>query len=98
MNDSHLQQYHRYNAQQYRQQFRHHITLPVSPIYQNQDKQRQINGTTYNLIEDPAVSLSLDLIVKYYEMNQSISEASEQIEEALTLIYRFVKIGMFHNN
>ena len=37
--------------------------------------------TTYNLIEDPAVSLSLDLIVKYYEMNQSISEASEQIEE-----------------
>ena len=37
--------------------------------------------TTYNLIEDPVVSLSLDLIVKYYEMNQSISEASEQIEE-----------------
>lgn len=37
--------------------------------------------TTYNLIEDPAVSLSLDLIVKYYEMNQSISEASEQIEQ-----------------
>ena len=37
--------------------------------------------TTYNLFEDPAVSLSLDLIVKYYEMNQSISEASEQIEQ-----------------
>ena len=37
--------------------------------------------TTYNLFEDPAVALSLDLIVKYYEMNQSISEASEQIEE-----------------
>lgn len=37
--------------------------------------------TTYNLIEDPAVSLSLDLIVKYYEMNQGISEASEQIEQ-----------------
>ena len=36
--------------------------------------------TTYNLIDDPAISLSLDLIVKYYEMNQSISEASEQIE------------------
>lgn len=36
--------------------------------------------TTYNLIDDPAVSLSLDLIVKYYEMNQGISEASEQIE------------------
>ena len=37
--------------------------------------------TTYNLIEDPAISLSLDLIVKYYEMNQSVSEASEQIEQ-----------------
>ena len=37
--------------------------------------------TTYNHIEDPAVSLSLDLIVKYYEMNQGISEASEQIEQ-----------------
>lgn len=36
--------------------------------------------TTYNLVDDPAVSLSLDLIVKYYEMNQGISEASEQIE------------------
>ncbi len=37
--------------------------------------------TTYNFFEDPAVSLSLDLIVKYYEMSQSISEASEQIEQ-----------------
>lgn len=37
--------------------------------------------TTYKLIEDPAISLSLDLIVKYYEMNQSVSEASEQIEQ-----------------
>ncbi|GCB33223.1 S46 family peptidase [Bacteroides faecalis] len=37
--------------------------------------------TTYNLIEDPAIALSIDLIVKYYEMNQSISDASEQIEE-----------------
>lgn len=38
--------------------------------------------TTYNLIEDPAIALSIDLIVKYYEMNQSISDASEQIEQA----------------
>lgn len=37
--------------------------------------------TTYNLFEDPAISLSLDLIVKYYDMNQSIVEASEQIEQ-----------------
>lgn len=37
--------------------------------------------STYNLIEDPAVSLSLDLIVKYYEMNQAIAEVSDQIEQ-----------------
>lgn len=37
--------------------------------------------STYSLIEDPAVSLSLDLIVKYYEMNQAISEVSDQIEQ-----------------
>lgn len=36
--------------------------------------------TTYNLLEDPVISLSIDLIVKFYEMNQSISEASEEIE------------------
>lgn len=37
--------------------------------------------TTYNFFEDPAIALSLDLIVKYYEMNQSISEASAQIAQ-----------------
>lgn len=37
--------------------------------------------TTYHLIDDPAVSLSLDLIVNYYEMNQTIAGASEQIEK-----------------
>lgn len=37
--------------------------------------------STYNLFEDPAVSLSLDLIVKFYEMNQDISEASGQVEQ-----------------
>lgn len=36
--------------------------------------------TTYNLLEDPAIALSLDLIVKYYEMNQSISKESTAIE------------------
>ncbi|MDD3036415.1 S46 family peptidase [Bacteroides sp.] len=38
--------------------------------------------STYNLIDDPAIVMSLDLIVKYYDMNQSISEASEQIEQS----------------
>lgn len=37
--------------------------------------------TTYNLIEDPAVTLSLDLIVKFFELNQSIMSTSEEIEE-----------------
>lgn len=55
------------------------ITTPtglkrVLQRYQEQD-------TTYNLMEDPAIALSLDLIVKYYEMNQSISTTSEQIDQ-----------------
>lgn len=36
--------------------------------------------STYNLFEDPIIALSLDLIVKYYEMNQSISKESAEIE------------------
>ena len=38
--------------------------------------------TTYNLFEDPAISLSLDLIVKYYEMNQAIAESSAAIDQS----------------
>lgn len=38
--------------------------------------------TTYNLFEDPAISLSLDLIVKYYEMNQAIAESSAEIDQS----------------
>lgn len=38
--------------------------------------------STYNLFEDPAVSLCLDLIVKYYEMNQEMSDASAEIERS----------------
>lgn len=37
--------------------------------------------TTYNLMDDPAISLGIDLIVKYFEMNQSINEASQNIEK-----------------
>ena len=36
--------------------------------------------STYNLIEDPAIALTIDLIVKFYEMNQSIAAFSEEIE------------------
>ncbi len=36
--------------------------------------------STYNLMQDPAIALSIDLIVKFYEMNQSISAISEAIE------------------
>lgn len=37
--------------------------------------------TTYNLIEDPAIALAIDFIVKYYDTNQRTIEASEQIEQ-----------------
>ena len=37
--------------------------------------------TTYNLMDGPAISLGIDLIVKYFEMNQSINEASQNIEK-----------------
>lgn len=53
-----------------------HITSPIGL------KRFLERDSTYNLIEDPAIALSLDLIVKYYEMNQSISEASEKIEKS----------------
>ncbi|WP_394700427.1 S46 family peptidase [uncultured Bacteroides sp.] len=35
--------------------------------------------TTYNIMDDPAVSLGVDLIVKYFEMSQSVNKASENI-------------------
>lgn len=35
--------------------------------------------TTFNIMDDPAISLGIDLIVKYFEMNQSITVASENI-------------------
>jgi hypothetical protein len=37
--------------------------------------------TTFHITNDPAVALGLDLIVKYYEMNQSIASFSAQVEE-----------------
>ncbi|WP_455586144.1 S46 family peptidase [Bacteroides sp.] len=36
--------------------------------------------TTFNMLEDPAISLGIDLIVSYYDMNQDIVEASRNIE------------------
>lgn len=38
------------------------------------------HDTTFNLVDDPAIALGLDLIVKYYDMNQATLAASEQIE------------------
>lgn len=52
-----------------------HITSPKGL------KQFLERDTTYNLIEDPAITLSLDLIVKYYELNQDITSTSEEIEQ-----------------
>ena len=37
--------------------------------------------STFNLFKDPAISLCLDLIVTYYDMNQQIMAASGQIEQ-----------------
>lgn len=36
--------------------------------------------TTFNLFEDPAISLGIDLIVKFYDMRSGIMEASAGIE------------------
>lgn len=36
--------------------------------------------TTFNLLDDPAISLGIDLIVKFYEMRSGIAEASAHIE------------------
>lgn len=36
--------------------------------------------STFHLVEDPAVSLGIDLIVKFFEMNHLVDAASEQIE------------------
>lgn len=39
------------------------------------------NDSTYNLLEDPAVSLGIDLIVKLYDINQEVIGATELIEK-----------------
>lgn len=36
--------------------------------------------TTFNIIDDPAIALGIDLIVAYFDMNQAVVEASEKIE------------------
>lgn len=36
--------------------------------------------STYHLMDDPAIALSIDLVVKFYELNQRISTQTEQIE------------------
>lgn len=52
-----------------------------SEITSSRGLERFLNrDTTYNLVEDPAISLGIDLIVKFYEMRSHIQEASESIE------------------
>lgn len=53
---------------------RSHITSPAGL------KRFLERDSTYNFFQDPAIVLSIDLIVKFYEMNQSISAISEAIE------------------
>ncbi|MEG1562645.1 MAG: S46 family peptidase [Bacteroides sp.] len=36
--------------------------------------------STYHLVDDPAIALCIELIVQYYDMNNTILAASEQIE------------------
>ncbi|GAE16930.1 hypothetical protein JCM6292_3443 [Bacteroides pyogenes JCM 6292] len=42
--------------------------------------------STFQIFDDPAIALGLDLIVKYYDMSRSIAEASEQIEQSERLL------------
>lgn len=37
--------------------------------------------TTFSMLDDPAISLGIDLLVSYYDMNQAIVEASQSIEK-----------------
>jgi hypothetical protein len=54
--------------------------------------QRFLNrDTTYNIMKDPAITLGVDLIVKYLDMSYSIRSASDSIEQeeaALTAAVR----------
>ncbi|WP_420187581.1 S46 family peptidase [Bacteroides pyogenes] len=42
--------------------------------------------STFQIFDDPAIALGLDLIMKYYDMSRSIAEASEQIEQSERLL------------
>lgn len=39
------------------------------------------NDTTFHLMDDPAISLMIDLIVKYYDMNVAISTCNAQVDQ-----------------
>ena len=42
--------------------------------------------TTYQIVDDPAIELALDLLMSYYEMNQYTLEANEIIQEGERLL------------
>lgn len=47
--------------------------------------------TTYVLFEDPAASFAIDMLVKFYEFNQSVSEANSKIEQNERLLNEAVR-------
>ena len=55
--------------------------------------------TTYVLFDDPAASFAIDMLVKFYEFNQSVEEASVNIEKNERLLMkqcvRWRQIGCF---
>ncbi|MCD7901180.1 MAG: S46 family peptidase [Bacteroides sp.] len=56
------------------------LTTPLGlKLFLNQD-------TTFNFIEDPAVTLAIDLIVKAFEINSEMTEATDNINEGERLL------------
>ncbi len=47
--------------------------------------------STYNLFDDPAISLGIDLIITYFDMNQEIQTASAEIERGERLFNAAVR-------
>lgn len=48
--------------------------------------------TTFVLFDDPAASFAIDMLVKFYEFNQSVAEASNRIEQNERLLNEAVRL------
>lgn len=54
--------------------------------------ERIVKGdSTYVLFEDPAASFAIDMLVKFYEFNQSVNEANDKIEKYERLLNEAVR-------